>query len=84
MKGLDQLKAEHKEQVDSLKQTIAQLTQERDRLAKGAAPAPRKEAVEKAIAIDRAAIVARLVSDPPVPATIIDTVETILKEQAVR
>lgn len=78
--------AELKAQVDALKQSVAQLTQERDKLAKGAAPAPRKEAVEKAApsAVDRAALVARIAADPPLPDPVLDAVEAILKEQTVR
>lgn len=76
--------AELKAQVDALKQSVAQ--QERDKLAKGAAPAPRKEAVEKAApsAVDRAALVARIAADPPLPDPVLDAVEAILKEQTVR
>lgn len=48
-------------------------------------PAPRKEPTEKPQGVlDRAALVARLPSDSPVADAVLDAVEAILKEQAVR
>lgn len=75
--------AELKAQVEALKQSVAQLTQERDRLAKAAAPAsaPRKE-VPTPAAIDLTALAARF--EPPIDPTALSTIESIIKEQQVR
>lgn len=72
--------------MDALKQAVAQLTQERDRLLQQSKAQPRKEVVESAAPVipDRAALTSRLPNDPPLADAVLEAIEAILKEQGVR